>query len=299
MYTLENRYNILCVDDNQNNLFTLSALLENSGAINTIEALSAKEGLEQLLSKEIDLILLDVQMPEMNGFEFARLVKSNKKTKDIPIIFLTAQTDIEYVSRAFEVGGVDYISKPFNGDELKARVKTHLQNVNYLKEIKEKQSKLAQLSITDPSSKLYNLLYFDSQIKTYQNRDESFWIIYIKIERFKKINELYGFFAANKIIKRFSTILKEVSYSNAIIARLYGINFGILLKDYDKKSIKKLFETLYVTVSKDKEIGDIISFESVLYNVSDSSIKIPTIYKNLELHMHKLHESQDKYLFIN
>ena len=109
---LENIYNILCIDDNQNNLFTLSAILENRGNINVIEALGAKAGLDKLLLEKVDLILLDVQMPEMNGFELARLVKANKKTKDIPIIFVTAVfKSQEFIQEGFEIGAVDYLTK--------------------------------------------------------------------------------------------------------------------------------------------------------------------------------------------
>ncbi len=122
------RYTILCVDDNKNNLFTLSALLETTGEINTIEALSAKEGLDVLLKKHVDLILLDVQMPEMNGFEFAKLVKSNKKTKDIPIIFVTAvfKSD-EFVKEGFELGAVDYLTKPIDDHQLLNKISLYLK----------------------------------------------------------------------------------------------------------------------------------------------------------------------------
>ncbi|WP_373002551.1 HD domain-containing phosphohydrolase [Sulfurimonas sp.] len=135
---LINNYNILCVDDNQNNLFTLSALLENSGNINVIEALGAKAGLDKLLLEKIDLILLDVQMPEMNGFEVARLVKANRKTKDIPIIFVTAVfKSEEFIKEGFEIGAVDYLTKPIDDNQLLNKIMLYL-------EIFEKNHKIMQ-----------------------------------------------------------------------------------------------------------------------------------------------------------
>ncbi|WP_373035281.1 HD domain-containing phosphohydrolase [Sulfurimonas sp.] len=125
---LINSYNILSVDDNQNNLFTLSALFENARNVNIIEALSAKIALDVLIKEEIDLILLDVQMPEINGFEVAKLIKSNKRTKNIPIIFITAIfKSEEFVKEGFEIGAVDYLTKPIDDRQLLNKITLYLE----------------------------------------------------------------------------------------------------------------------------------------------------------------------------
>ncbi len=276
-----NNFHILIVDDEKFNIELAAVYLKEEGYQLSF-ALNAKGTIEQVMTKEINLILLDINMPGKDGFAVCEMLKSDYKTRDIPIIFLTAQTDIEYISRAFEVGGVDYISKPFNGVELVSRVKTHLQNVAYLEQIKERQSKLAQLSVTDPLTKLYNALYFDSQIKSFQAHNENFWVIYLKMNRFEKINTVYGFYGANKAIRIFSKILKNTAYANSKVARLYGISFGVLLKDYDIKEIKKLYETIAVAVMKDKDIGKVITFSAVLYHGKDRDITVPDIYKKIQ-----------------
>lgn len=294
-----NHFHILIVDDEKFNI-ELAAVYLKEEEYKLSFALNAKGAFEQVMKNDISLILLDINMPKTDGFELCKMLKEDSKTKDIPIIFLTAQTDIKYISRAFEVGGVDYISKPFNGVELKARVHTHLQNLSYLQELKNKQSKLAQLSITDPLSKLTNALYFDSQIKSFQNRGEIFWIVYIKFERFEKINQVYGFYGANKIIRIFAKILQETSYSNAVISKLYGVGFGILIKDYDKLEIKKMYENIVVSVTKDKDIGKKITFSTVMYKPKDINVEIPLLYKRLQSAFDELAESpNDKFLFIN
>jgi len=125
---IEHTYSILCVDDNKNNLFTLNALLGTIDNIKSIEAVDAKNALDVLLTTKIDLILLDVQMPDINGFELAKMIKSNKKTKDIPIIFVTAvfKSD-EFVREGFEIGAVDYLTKPIDDNQLLNKITLYLK----------------------------------------------------------------------------------------------------------------------------------------------------------------------------
>ena len=119
---------ILCVDDVKTNLYTLEAILEsNENNYNVLTATSGKEALNILLQNEVSLILLDVMMPEMDGFETAQFILKNNRTKDIPIVFLTANQDDETIKRAYEVGGVDYMKKPFNVIELFKRIEFHLK----------------------------------------------------------------------------------------------------------------------------------------------------------------------------
>ena len=293
-----NNFHILIVDDEPFNIELAEIYLEEEG-YQLSSANNAKEAFEVIYKNKIDLILLDINMPGKDGIEVCKMLKSEEKTKDIAIIFLTAQTDIDYITRAFEAGGADYLSKPFFGLELKARVKTQLQKIAYLAEVKHKQSKLAQLSVTDPLTKLHNSLYFDSMIKSYQNREEKFWIIYIKIDRFEKINKLYGLYTANKIIRKFSKLLEENTFKNSTIAKLYGVSFGIILKNYDVEQIKKLYNTIILAFNKDKEVGKIISFSTVLYNSQKTDEPIANIYKKLQLGIENISNSADeKYLFI-
>lgn len=123
-----NKYNVLCVDDNENNLFSLNALLQTVSNIKSIDVLSAKEALNVLLKEKIDLILLDIQMPDINGFELAKLIKSNKKTKEIPIIFVTAvfKSD-EFIEEGFALGAIDYITKPIDDQQLLNKITLYLK----------------------------------------------------------------------------------------------------------------------------------------------------------------------------
>lgn len=292
-----NNFNILIVDDEKFNIELAAVYLKEEGYKLSF-ALNAKSALEAVYKKEISLILLDINMPKTDGFEVCTMLKKDIKTKDIPIIFLTAQTDIEYISRAFEAGGADYISKPFNGVELKARVRTQLQNLSYLEEIKHKQSKLAQLSITDPLTKLTNALYFDSQIKIYQSTKKDFWILYLKLDNFEKVNNLYGFYASNKIIKRLAAILKTHSSVDEVVSKLYGVSFGLLLKDYPKEDTLKLYKAIYSDILEDKELSKLINISAVLYHVTNKDLDIPSIYKQMQAKAREVEEKMEYFAFL-
>jgi len=124
-----NNFSILIVDDNPNNLFTLRALLsEHLAGIQIIEAQSGQEALRLLLIHPIDLILLDVQMPEMDGFETAELILSLKQTAHIPIVFLSAAyKSEEFQRKGFEVGAADYLTKPIDTPQLISKVRLYLR----------------------------------------------------------------------------------------------------------------------------------------------------------------------------
>ncbi len=117
---------LLIVDDNPENRKVLGNLLINNG----YEVGAAPDGqnaLEFIDNEHPDLVLLDIMMPGIDGFEVCEKLKSNVDTRHIPVIFLTAKTSTEDIVRGFEVGGVDYVSKPFNSQELLARIKTHIE----------------------------------------------------------------------------------------------------------------------------------------------------------------------------
>jgi len=121
-----NHYRILIVDDIVENIQVAMSTLKDDGYEFSF-AKSGMQALEVIQKNDFDLILLDIMMPGLDGFYVCRELKNNVNTRDIPIIFLTAKADIESIEKAFEVGGIDYITKPFQASELKARVRTHLE----------------------------------------------------------------------------------------------------------------------------------------------------------------------------
>ena len=135
-----NRYagfRILIVDDNENNLFSLRTLIGKYMDVEVLEANSGERALEIALSAaRIDLIVLDIQMPEMDGFQAASMLKVRKKTRDIPIIFLTAayKTD-EFQQKGYAVGAADYLLKPIDDNQLINKISTYLRLIEKEREM--------------------------------------------------------------------------------------------------------------------------------------------------------------------
>ena len=144
--TKDERVNLLLVDDRPENLLALEAILEPLGQ-NLVRAESGEEALRKLLVDDFAVILLDVQMPGMNGFEVAKIIKSREKTRYIPIIFLSAiSKEDEYVFEGYSVGAVDYVFKPFNAEVLKSKVNVFVDL--YLKQ-REIQHQAEQIRETE------------------------------------------------------------------------------------------------------------------------------------------------------
>jgi CheY-like chemotaxis protein len=189
MQVPENRMDksqILIVDDNPRNIQLLGSVLKEQGYF--VEyALNGQDALNWAEVKEFDLILLDIMMPEMDGFEVCRKFKDNKANADIPVIFLTSKTEPESIVKGFEQGAVDYISKPFEKKELLARVQTHLTLRKIQRELFIKNKKLVdsinyayriQKSMLPPGEKLAKLLgdYFLFYLPRDIVSGDFFWI---------------------------------------------------------------------------------------------------------------------------
>jgi signal transduction histidine kinase len=150
---------ILIVDDIPRNLQVLGSILSESG-FGVSVASDGQSALDAIVANRPDVVLLDIQMPDMDGFEVCARLQAQEETKDIPVIFLTARTEIEDIVRGFEIGAVDYITKPFIAQELLARVRTHLRLVRQTKHLadlnKEKDEFLgiAAHDLRNPLSKI-------------------------------------------------------------------------------------------------------------------------------------------------
>lgn len=152
---------ILIVDDNLKNLQIIGQLLKSEGFMISL-APSGKQALELLNSFLPDLILLDVMMPELDGLEVCRLIKTKERLKDIPIVFLTAKNETEDLIKGFEAGGVDYVTKPFHQRELLIRVKNHLELANSRRKIIEmnkNRDKLYSIIAHDIKSPLSSVIF--------------------------------------------------------------------------------------------------------------------------------------------
>jgi len=181
--------NILIVDDTPENLTVLRQILHEQG-YRVRPALSGEIALKTIQADRPDLILLDIVMPGMDGYEVCAELKADKTTRDIPVIFISALKEIEDKMRAFSKGGVDYISKPFQAEEILARVKTHLTLYSLVNRLEEKNIKLQKA--LNEVNQLRGLLPICASCKKIRD-DKGYWnILETYIEKHSEASFSHG-----------------------------------------------------------------------------------------------------------
>ena len=227
---------ILVVDDTTINIKILVELLDDK--YDVIVATDGKTALEIAFEELPDLILLDIMMPIMDGFEVCKLLKENPKTKNIPIIFLTAKTDEDSIEKAYEVGGSDYVLKPLKPKELMARVKTQLELQSSIKN-------LEYLSSYDSMTGILNRRkFFELAQISFEAKKENLFAVMIDIDKFKNINDSYGHAVGDIVIKMIVSSIVDMLPKESIFARLGGEEFVIFCYYEDAKTLFDLLEEI-------------------------------------------------------
>jgi diguanylate cyclase (GGDEF)-like protein len=226
MNDTSSKQRVLIVDDAPVNIKLLAGGLKSN-----YQVLFATNGPDALRmassSPPPDLILLDIMMPEMDGYEVCKFLKDNDITKNIPVIFLTARSEVEDETMGLEIGAVDYITKPFNLTIVEARVKTHL-------ELKRSRDLLEKLSSHDGLTGVPNRRHFDEMLDLEWRRarrsKSPISAIMIDIDFFKKFNDHYGHLAGDDCIKQVATALSSATNrASDFFARYGGEEFVALL----------------------------------------------------------------------
>ncbi len=245
---------ICVVDDDPSNLTLLSSILSNHG-YNILPAIDGEIALNTIKAEHPDLILLDIMIsPEVDGYEICRQLKANEATQDIPVIFISALDQSLDKVKAFQVGGVDYITKPFQTDEVLARVQTHIRQHHIQKQLRlqydalekeisrrrqvekilEQTNKRLELLVTiDPLTGLNNRRYFnkcfEQEWKRMIREKESMAILLCDIDNFEELNRRYGTLAGDLILQRIANMIKKVGKRPGDIVARWGEDEFILL----------------------------------------------------------------------
>ncbi|MFP4331889.1 MAG: response regulator, partial [Campylobacterales bacterium] len=246
--------NILIIDDNKENIKVASAVLKEAG-LNISFATSGARGIEVVRENEIDLILLDILMPMMDGFRTCEIIRDELGYRDIPIIFLTASDSEDSIKKAFEVGGVDYVTKPFRSAELQSRVFTQLRlsefNKNLQKAIKTKSEALEKSFITDRESGIYNAAKLTHDL----DRDERVWGVMIKYKDWGDLIQTYGFDVGNRAVLELARTLREyVAKRNfdTVLYRFSADEFIIICSDKNKQEVLEAIEGIRECIRSSK-----------------------------------------------
>ncbi len=218
---------ILIIDDESVITDLLKEILEEDYTVESTT--SSVDGLARVRAKLPDVILLDINMPEINGYELCRLLKSDSETRNIPIIFITALSTPENETLGLETGAADYIVKPINPSIVMARVKNQM-------EVKKQRDYLEQLSSIDSMTGVYNRRYFDECLdrewRRCQRSQSALSLVLMDIDYFKAYNDRYGHVAGDDCLKVVAGKLQQVPQRGGdVLARFGGEEFVAILPD--------------------------------------------------------------------
>lgn len=302
---------ILIVDDNHENLKVLGNILKDNyyNVSFTDNGAKALEIAGKLLP---DLILLDVSMPGISGLETCLKLKEQELTRQIPVVFLTARTEIDDIIKGFETGAVDYVTKPFNSKELLTRVKTQIElkrNQDLLRneiqertriqeELEKANEKLFKLSNLDGLTRIPNRRRFDeyltNELKRHQRNFSSLSLIMCDVDSFKLYNDEYGHVKGDECLIKLARAMQEcLKRPSDLAARYGGEEFSIILPNTDVNGSIKIAEEIRKKIIK----LDIDHEKSEVAKVVTISLGISTIENNSSITDKEFLDLADKALY--
>ncbi|MEP0922185.1 diguanylate cyclase [Leptolyngbya sp. FACHB-711] len=253
---------LLIVDDHLDNVRSLALLLSESG-YSVRKATSGEMALETIGVAPPDLVLLDIRMSEMNGYEVCERLKANSATDSIPVIFLSASNDTEDKVRAFAVGGADYVTKPFQAEEVLARVQhqiTILRQRQLLVEqnhqLRQTEAALQQVNLElkrianiDSLTQIANRRCFDEMLdqewKRLRREQQPLALVLCDIDHFKLYNDRYGHLAGDACLQQVAKVISDCIKRPADIAARYGgEEFAVILPNTSEEGAVKVVNAI-------------------------------------------------------
>jgi len=234
---------LLVIDDSEAIHRLVEARLRPDG-LQVSGELDPEHGIDRAIEEGPDLILLDIGLPGIDGFEVCRRLKEHTVTRNIPIIFLTGTSDVDAKVRGLDLGAVDFVTKPFDQIELRARVRAALRT-------KRLQDMLEQQSFLDGLTGLWNRAFLDKRLEVELNVAHRYGrplsLALADIDRFKQLNDSYGHLFGDVVLQGIADAFRTYARGSDIVARYGGEEFAILLTDTDAKAAAQVTERLRVS----------------------------------------------------
>jgi two-component system, cell cycle response regulator len=251
---------ILVVDDHPDNVEIINARLSSRGF--TVEtATNGQEALDQVMANPPHLILLDVMMPLMDGYEVARRIKTDESLPFIPIILVTARDSTADKVEGLDAGADDYLTKPINFPELEARVRSMLRIKRLQDELDQKNreleianKRLRRLSITDGLTELFNHRHMHEllheEFERTKRSSEPLAVVMLDLDRFKQVNDNYGHPTGDVILYETARILRETAREIDMVGRYGGEEFIVILPGTDEEAAAQFAERIRQAVAE-------------------------------------------------
>jgi len=253
---------VLIIDDSVSVREQIIRILESFNLFSRYyEAEDGLEGFKKLLSLQVDIVLCDLEMPRIDGFKFLSMLKSRHELQDIPVLILTGLGDRDRKIKGLQQGASDYITKPFDPDELVARVKVHLKIKNLQDDLKHSNELLLDLSNTDHLTGLFNRRYMmealAKEVQRSNRKGSKLSIILLDIDHFKLVNDTYGHLQGDVVLKQVSLLLKKELRSYDCAARYGGEEFVAILPDSTLKEAIFVAERIRLAIQEAKFVDEL------------------------------------------
>ncbi|TQV73188.1 diguanylate cyclase [Aliikangiella marina] len=269
---------VLLVDDVAANIQLVANFLNDQYRIKV--ATEGKKSLQLAVTEPIpDLILLDIEMPVMDGYEVCRALKQDAETADIPIIFVTAKDDDAEEELGLELGAVDYITKPLRPAIVRARVNAHIT-------LKQQRDQLQKMALIDQLTHLYNRHYLIEtaplKIANAIRHESPLCMVMIDIDFFKSVNDLYGHDKGDKVLQAVAGVIKANTRQGDIAARLGGEEFLLLLDHCDIEAAISKIEFIRNAIEELKPEGINVTASFGVTKLMDHDDDFDSFYKRAD-----------------
>ncbi len=284
---MNSRAVVLIVDDDVQNIKALSSFLKYDYTLKI--ALEGSIALELAQSEPIpDLILLDVEMPGMDGYEVLKRLKHDEKTQSIPIIFATKNESVDDEEKGLLLGAVDYITKPMRSAIVKARVKTHLI-------LKAQKDELVYIALHDQLTGLFNRYYLDDEgtrkLSRAKRTKDKLSVVIVDIDYFKAVNDTHGHLVGDNIIKAVAKVLKQNKRTEDFSVRYGGEEFLILYDGCSGENAEAKAENLRKTIEDLNQDGVKITASFGVAALSEHHENLDALIKDADEALYKAKRS--------
>jgi len=253
MSSTRKRYRILMVEDSRVSLEVYAQRLERRG-YQVATAISAEEARAELETGIPDLILLDVFMPKVSGFEFLRELRADPKTSRVPIILISALSDTQHIVEGLELGANDYVTKPIVMPILTARMEALLRSSELVRRLEVQTELLSKLAAFDDLTGVYNrrsmFHHLEAELSRCRRYGRSLGLLMVDIDHFKRVNDEHGHLVGDQALRWVATTLQNELRSMDFMCRYGGEEFCAILPETNRPGVARAGERLRSAIER-------------------------------------------------